>query len=103
MPKVEPVNIYVTYLSKIRWSNCIGNPGLTYLNQISKYMNIDKTVRFWAEEIANYANDKQLWNLSIAEHKLPAWWWWWILISIIITIISLFVIIINVITLIIYY
>ena len=48
-----------------------GNPGLTYLDQISKYLSTDKTVRFSAEEIANYAKDKQLWNLSIAVHKLP--------------------------------
>ena len=72
MPKDEPANIYVIYQSKIRWSNCCGNPGLTYLDQISKYLSTDKTVRFLAEEIANYAKDKQLWNLSIAVHKLPA-------------------------------
>ena len=74
MPKDEPVNIYVIYQSKIRQSNRCGNPGLTYLDQISKYLSTDKTVRFSAEEIANYAMDKQLWNLSITVHKLPAWW-----------------------------
>ena len=71
MPKDEPANIYVIYQSKIRRSNRRGNPGLTYLDQISKYLSTDKTVRFSAEEIANYAKDKQLWNLSIAMHKLP--------------------------------
>ena len=60
MPKDEPTNIYVIYQSKIRWSNRHGNPGLTYLNQISKYLSTDKTVRFSAEEITNYAMDKQL-------------------------------------------
>ena len=45
---------------------------LKYLEQISKYMSTDKTVRLSAEETANYAMDKQLWNLSIAAHKLPA-------------------------------
>ena len=72
MTKDEVANIYVIYQSKIRQSNCHGNPGLTYLDQISKYLSTDKTVRFSAEEIANYAKDKQLWNLSIAMHKLPA-------------------------------
>ena len=60
---------FVIYQSKIRQSNCHGNPGLAYLNQISKYLSTDKTVRFSAEEIANCAKDKQLWNLSIAAHK----------------------------------
>ena len=72
MPKDEPANIYVIYQSKIRQSNCQGNSGFTYLDQISKYQSIDKTVRFSAEEIANYAKDKQLWNLSIAPQKLPS-------------------------------
>ena len=62
MPKDEPANIYVIYQSKIRRSNRHGNPGLTYLAQISKYLSTDKTVRFSAEEIANYTKDKQLWN-----------------------------------------
>ena len=75
-PKDEPVNIYVIYQTKIRRSNRHGNPGLTYLNQISKYLCTHKTVRFSAEERANYAKDKQLWNLSIDVHKLPDWWWW---------------------------
>ena len=64
--KDEPANIYVIYQSKIMWSNCCGNPGLTYLDQISKYLSTDKTVRFLAEEITNYVKDMQLWNLSIA-------------------------------------
>ena len=72
MPKEEPANIYVINQNKIRQSNHCGNPGLTYLDQISKYLSTDKTVRFLAEEIANYAKDKQLWNLSIAMHKLSA-------------------------------
>ena len=72
MPKDESTNIYVIYQSKIRQSNRRGNPGLTYLLQISKYMSTDKTVRFLAEEKANYAKDKQLWNLSITVHKSPA-------------------------------
>ena len=63
--KEEPANIYAIYQSKIRWSNGHGIPGLTYLDQISKYLSTDKTLRFLAEEIANYAKDKQLWNLSI--------------------------------------
>ena len=46
MPKDEPANIYVIYQSKIRQSNCHGNPGLTYLSKISKYLGTDKTVRF---------------------------------------------------------
>ena len=71
MPNDEPTNIYVLYQSKIRYSNHHGNPGLTYLNQISKYLSTNKTVRFSAGEIANYAKDKQLWNPSIAVHKLP--------------------------------
>ena len=64
----------LTFMSsmKARRSNFHGNPGLTYLDQISKYLNTDKTVRVSAEEIANYAKDKQLWNPSIAMHKLPA-------------------------------
>ena len=66
MPKDEPANIYVIYQGKSRQSNHYGYPGLTYLDQISKYLIADKTVRFSAEEIANYAKDKQLWNLSIA-------------------------------------
>ena len=61
MSKDEPANIYIIYQSKIRQSNQHGNPGT------------DKTVRFLAEEIANYAKDKQLWNLSIVVPKLPAW------------------------------
>ena len=77
MPKDEPANIYVIYQSKIRRSKCHENPGLTNLDQISKCMSTDKTVRFSAEEIANYAKDKQLWNLSITTHKLPACWWWY--------------------------
>ena len=68
----ESASIYVLNRSKIRWSNRRGNPGLTYLDQISKYVRTDKTIRFSAEEIANYAKDKQLWNPSIAVHKLPA-------------------------------
>ena len=72
MPKDEPANMSVIYQSKIRWSNRRGNPGLAYLDQISKYLSTDKTVRFSAEEIANYAKDKQLWDLSIATHNLPA-------------------------------
>ena len=75
--RMNQANIYVIYQSKIRRSNRCRNPGLTYLDQISKYLSTDKTVRFSAEEIANYAKDKQLWNLSIAMHKLPARWWWW--------------------------
>ena len=72
MPEDEPSNVYVIYWSKIRQSNCRRNPGLVYLDQISKYLSTDKTVRFSAEKIANYVEDKQLWNLSIAVHKLPA-------------------------------
>ena len=49
VPKDEPANIYVIYQSKIRRSNCRGNLGLTYLDQISKYLNTDRTVRFSAE------------------------------------------------------
>ena len=71
MPKNEPANIYVIYQSKIRQCNCHKNPGLTYLDQISKYLSTDSTVRVSADEIAIYAKDKQLWNLSIAMHKLP--------------------------------
>ena len=52
MPKDAPTNFYVIYQSKIRWSNRLGNPGLTYLDQISKYLSTYKTVRFSAEEIA---------------------------------------------------
>ena len=37
-----------------------GNSGLTYLDQISKYLSTDKTIGFLAEMIANYAKDKQL-------------------------------------------
>ena len=62
IPKDEPANIYVIYQSKIRRSNRQGNPDLTYLDQISKYWSTDKKVRFLAEEITNYAKDKQLWN-----------------------------------------
>ena len=65
MPKDEPANIYVIYKSKISRSNRHGNQGT------------DKTVRFSAEEIANYVKYKQLWNLSITMHKLPTWWWLW--------------------------
>ena len=61
---------FVIYQNKIRWSNCSGNSGLTYLNEI--YLSTDKIVRFSVEEIANYAKDKQLWNLSIAVHKFLA-------------------------------
>ena len=71
MPKDEPANMHVIYQSKIRRSNRRGNPGLTYLDQISKYLSNDITVRFLSEEIANNATI-QLWNLSIAVHKLPA-------------------------------
>ena len=60
MPKNEPANIYVIYQSKIKQSNHCRNPGLTYLDQISKYLSTGKAVRFSAEEIANYAKDKQL-------------------------------------------
>ena len=62
---------YVIYQSKIRRSDDSGNPGLTYLDQISKYLSTDKTVRFSAEQIAIYALDEQQWNLHIAMHKLP--------------------------------
>ena len=72
MPKDQPANIYVIYQSKIKQSNLRENPGLTYLDQISKYLSADRTVRFSADEIANYAKDKQRWNRSIAVHKLPA-------------------------------
>ena len=58
-------------MNNVKHSNHRVNPGLTYLNQISKYLSTDKTVRFSVEEIANYAKDKQLWNLSIATHNLP--------------------------------
>ena len=57
---------FVIYQSKIRRPNHHGNPSLTYLDQI--YLSTDKTVRFLAEVIAM---DKQLWNPSIAAHKLP--------------------------------
>ena len=79
IPKDEPANIYVIYQSKIRQSNSWENPGLTYLDQISKYLSTDKTVRFSAEEITNYAKDKHLWNLDTVMHKLPARWWWMVL------------------------
>ena len=69
--KDEPANIYVIYHSKIRQSNHHRYPGLTYLNQVSKYLSTDKTVRFSAEEIANYAKDKHGWNMSITAHELP--------------------------------
>ena len=72
MPKDELANIYVLYQSKIRWFYCRGNPDISNLDQISKYLSTDKTVRFLAEEIACYAMDKKLSNLSIAVHKLPA-------------------------------
>ena len=72
MQKDEPANIYVIYQGKIRPSNSHRNPSLTYHDQISKYLSTDKTVRFSAAEIANYAKDKQLWNLSIAAQKLLA-------------------------------
>ena len=49
MPKDEPANIYVIYQSKIRRSNDRGNPDLTYLNQISKYLSTAKTVRLSVE------------------------------------------------------
>ena len=42
---------------KIRQSNHGGNPGISYLSQILKYLSIDKTLRFLAEEIANYAKE----------------------------------------------
>ena len=71
MPKYEPANIYVLYQSKIKQSKRRRNPGLTYLDQISKYLSRGKTIRFSTEEMANYVKDKQLWNLSIAVHKLP--------------------------------
>jgi len=48
------------------------NPGLTYLDQISKYLSTDKTVRFSAEEIANYSKDKQLWTLKWYCHAQAA-------------------------------
>ena len=52
MSNDEPAKIYVIYQSKIRRSNRRGNPDLTYLDQISKYLSTDKTVRFSAEEIS---------------------------------------------------
>ena len=58
MPNDEPANIYVTSQSKIRRSHHTGNPDVTYLDQISKYLSTDKTVRFSAEGIAIYAKDK---------------------------------------------
>ena len=76
MTKDEPANIYALCQSKIRRSNRRWNAGLTYLDQILQYMSTDKTVRFSAEEIVNYANDRQLWNLSIAMHKMPLRWCW---------------------------
>ena len=60
MAKDEPADMYVLYQSKIRRSNRRGNPGLTYLDQISKYLSTDRTVRFSAEETASHAKDKQL-------------------------------------------
>ena len=60
MLKDEPAKIYVIYQSKIRQSNRHRNPGFTYLDQISKYLSTDKTLRFLADETANYAWDKQL-------------------------------------------
>ena len=72
MPKNEPANIYVIYQNKIRQSNRCGNPGLTYFEQMSIYLSIDKTVRFLTEGITNYAKDKHLWKLSIAVYKPPA-------------------------------
>ena len=42
MLKDKPANSYVIYQSKIRRSNCRGNPGLTYLDQISKYLRLTK-------------------------------------------------------------
>ena len=40
--------------------------GKNNIDQISKYLSTDNTVRFSAKATANYAKDKQLWNLSIA-------------------------------------
>ena len=57
MPKDEPANIYVIYQSQIRWPNRHRNPGLTYLNQISKYLSTDRTISFTTEKIANYVKD----------------------------------------------
>ena len=56
----------LTFMSYIR-----ARSGLTYLDQISKYLSTDRTISFSADEIASYAKDKQLWNLSIAVHMLP--------------------------------
>ena len=42
MPKDELANIYVIYQSKIRQSNRHGKPGPTYLEQISKYLTLEK-------------------------------------------------------------
>jgi len=50
--------------------NYHGNPGLTYVDQISNYLSSDKTVRFLAEEIANYAKDKLLWNLEYCHSQV---------------------------------
>ena len=71
MQKDEPANFYVIYQTKITQSNDRGNPDLTYVDHISKYLSTDKTVRFSAEEIVNNAKDKQVWILSVAVHKLP--------------------------------
>ena len=72
MPKDETANIYVIYQSKIRQSNHSENAGLAYLDQMSKYLSTDITVKFSSDEIDNCAKDNQLWNLSTAVHKLPA-------------------------------
>ena len=53
----------------------VGPPDLALMGDINVswfILSTDKTIRFLDEEIANYAKDKQLWNLSIATHKLPA-------------------------------
>ena len=71
MPKDEPTNIFVIYQNKVRQCNCHGNSGLTYFNQISKYLSTDKTIRLSVEELVDYIKEWHLCNLNIAMHKFP--------------------------------
>ena len=66
MPKDEPANIYFIYQSKIRKYNHYRNSGLTYLEQISKYLRTDKTVRFLTGEMPTMPRTRncETWVLS---------------------------------------
>ncbi len=69
MPIDEPANIYVLYTSNIAPTHRRGAPRKRYLDQISEYLCSDKTIKYNAIEIAEFAKDKKNWRRIAAPNK----------------------------------